>query len=301
MEKSKSIISWGQLFLIFGAVCLFIFALTQRVNFDPQPQKEIIPLTNFEFNSGAITKYLGTEDTIVEIPKSYGFGPTTNITGRVTFKNQSQAFNFLNDNYASGASGYKDFYQQLLQHSYPWTYDYSIDKPSFVVGDDIAVREISDSAFKNHSEIEKIIIPSSVETIGNFAFQYCSNLTEVELNEGLTFIGDSSFWGCAFKTINLPNTLKTIYPYAFFTCSKLETITIPQNVEKMTLGTFNACKNLKTVKILSDYQIQASGTTVYDVFSNCTSLQTVYVPAKHLNYYKTTYPWSNYASKYKTL
>ena len=45
MNKSKSIISWGQLFLIVGTMCLFLFALTQRVTFEKQP--EIVPVQGF--------------------------------------------------------------------------------------------------------------------------------------------------------------------------------------------------------------------------------------------------------------
>ena len=97
------------------------------------------------------------------------------------------------------------------------------------------------------------------------------------------------------------NTLETIYPYAFFRCSKLETVVIPENVKNMTLGTFNACVSLKTVTILSPHEIEAWYTSVYHTFSNCTSLESIYVPAENLNYYKTTSPWSLYSSKYKTL
>ena len=42
MEKSKNIISWGQLFIIFGTACLFLFAFVSRVNFQEEQPKEIV-------------------------------------------------------------------------------------------------------------------------------------------------------------------------------------------------------------------------------------------------------------------
>lgn len=298
MEKSKSIISWGQLFIIIGTACLFLFALTQRATYTPQ--KEIVYLTNYTIKSGAIVSYKGT-DTEVKIPSTYSLGPTSTMTGSITFNYEWEAFNFLDEYYAMGAEGYYDFYRELLTHSYPWLYNYSIEIPSFIEGGDLEITAISERAFSENKSIQKVIIPSSIESIGNFAFQNCSNLTEVVIEEGLTFLGDSSFWGCGFKQIKLPDTLETIYPYAFFWCKKLETITIPKNVKNITLGTFNGCEKLQTATILPEHDISIWGTTVYDVFSNCTSLTDIYVPANRLQYFKTADVWSKYSSKYKSL
>ena len=301
MEKSKNIISWGQLFIIFGTACLFLFALTTRVKFQEEPPKEIVYITDYQFNSGEITAYTGT-DTILTLPSSYSIGPSSEKdVGIVTFYDDSEAFDFLIEHYAIGAEGYYDFYHELMTHEYPWVYEYSIDIPTYIEGDDYLVTSISARCFEDNKTIEKVIIPSSIQSIGNFAFQDCSNLAEIEFNEGLTFIGDSTFWGCAITELKLPTTLETIYPYAFFRCSKLETVVIPENVKNMTLGTFNACVSLKTVTILSPHEIEAWYTSVYHTFSNCTSLESVYVPAENLNYYKTTSPWSLYSSKYKTI
>ncbi len=298
MEKSKSIISWGQLFIIFGTVCLFLFAFVSSAKYEKP--KEIVYLDSYELRNGEITRYYGCE-TIVEIPSSYSLGPTKNFSGSITFNYEWEAFDFLNEHYATGAEGYYDFYSELMVHEYPWVYNYSIDKPTFIEGDDFQIKGIGDSAFKGNENIEKVIIPSSIESIANFAFQHCYYLTEVEFNEGLTFIGDSSFWGTSVTKLELPKTLETIYPYAFFSCHKLETVIIPENVETVTLGTFNDCTSLKTVKILSKYQVDAWHTEAYQTFSRCTSLETIYVPAEHLNYYQNTSPWSLYRNKYKTL
>lgn len=299
MGKTKNIISWGQLFIIFGTACLFLFALTTRVNFQQEQPKEIVYITDYQFNSGEITSYTGT-DTTLTLPSSYSIEPSSEKdVGIVTFYNSNEAFDFLVEHYAIGASGYYDFYHEVLTHEYPWTYEYNIEIPVYIEGDDYSVTGISARCFEDNETIEKVIIPSSIQSIGNFAFQYCSNLKEVEFNEGLTFIGDSSFWGCGMTKIEIPNSVQTIYPYAFFWCHNLEEAIIGEGLTNICNGTFNGCENLKQVTIKSKHDISSWTTEAYQVFSRCTSLEVVYVPEERLNYFKTTSPWSLYSNKYK--
>lgn len=298
MEKSKSVISWGQLFLIFGTVCLFLFVLISSVKFDKK--EEVVILENYEINSGTITAYTGDE-TIVYIPKSYSLGPTTNITGSITFNYEYEAFEFLNEYYSSGTTGYYDFYSQIYSQTYPWVYNYSIDKPSYIQGNDFQIKSIGDSAFKNNKKIEKIVLSENIESIGNFAFENCTNLTEIQFNDKIKSIGDTSFGRTGIKEIVIPNSIERIYPYAFFDCNKLETVILGKNVKDIYLGTFNDCNNLKTVTILSNYEIKATSTSYYQTFSRCSSLQTIYVKAEHLSYYQNNSPWNLYKEKYQIL
>lgn len=300
MNKTKSIMSWGQVFILVGTLFLFLFALTQRVNFENQQEVKFCDVSGYTFVGGTITAYSG-EKTTLEIPSSYSYGETTTLTGSITFNNRNEAFAFLQENYAVGAEGYYDFYHQIYSQTYPWYYEYSINQYTYVAGNDIIVNNIADSAFKQNTNLEKIILPSTIETIENFAFQYCSNLKEIEFSEGLTFIGDSAFWGCGIIALNnLPDSLEMIYPYAFFSCEKLEEVTIPPNVTNMYLGTFNGCKNLKKVTILSKHEIEAWDTGTYHTFSNCSSLETIKIPKENLDYYSSTLPWSRYVDKYVT-
>lgn len=303
MEKSKSIISWGQLFIIFGTVCLFLFAMTQSVNLLPkqavEPEIPILEVTGYNIKGGTISGYDG-DNPVLEIPCSYSLGETTTISGTITFNYEWQAFEFMDEYYSQSGVGAYDFYNEIYTHDYPWTYEYSIEQPSFVAGDDFLITSIESGAFEYNDVIETVIIPSQIEEIGSFAFQNCSNLKNIQLSEGLKTIGDSAFWGCAMETIELPDSLEVIYPYAFFYCHNLKEITIPKNVREMMIGTFNGCENLKKVTILSENEIEAWGTNVYHTFSNCTSLEEIYVPKNMLSYYQNTYPWNLYTDKYKT-
>ena len=99
---------------------------------------------------------------------------------------------------------------------------------------------ITARAFEDNTKIEKVVIPGTIEKIGNFAFQDCSNLKEVVLNEGIKEIGDSSFWGCGITTITIPDSVETIYHYAFFRCHSLEEVVIGSGLKDINNGTFNA-------------------------------------------------------------
>lgn len=298
MNKSKSIISWGQLFLIVGTMCLFLFALTQRVTFEKQP--EIVPVQGFVMSGGVITGYSG-DDTTVIIPSSYSLGPTTNMSGTITFNNRNEALNFLQEHYAIGSEGYYDFYKEIYSQSYPWVCNYSIDKPSYIEGTDYKITSITARAFEDNTKIEKVVIPGTIEKIGNFAFQDCSNLKEVVLNEGIKEIGDSSFWGCGITTITIPDSVETIYHYAFFRCHSLEEVVIGSGLKDINNGTFNACENLKKVTIKSKYDIESYSTEAYQVFSRCTSLEVIYVPEERLSFFKNTDPWNLYSNYYQKI
>ena len=304
MENSKSIISWGQLFIIFGTVCLFLFAFTQMAKFDlPKDTTEevkVLPVEGYVIQGGSITGFSG-ENGVLEIPTSYSLGESTTITGTVTFYDESDAWDFMNEYYTNGASGSYDFYSEIYTHEYPWVYEYSIEQPSFVAGTDYKITSINSRAFEDNKEITKVIIPSSIKTIGNFAFQDCSNLKEVVFSEGLETLGDSSFWGCWLEKVELPNSLVEIYHYAFFRCKSLKEVVIGEGLKDINNGTFNGCENLQKVTIKSKNDIDGTSNEIYAIFSNCPNLKEIYVPAERLEYFKTTFPWNWYKDKYKTI
>ena len=95
--------------------------------------------------------------------------------------------------------------------------------------------EIPDRAFMNKTDIQKVILPESLRTIGNQAFQGCTNLDEIDLPEGLTRIGY-----CAFEQ-----------------CSDLEEVTLPASLtdfDNSSGAPFNNCASLKAVKVVKGNQ-----------------------------------------------
>ncbi|MDY5861204.1 MAG: leucine-rich repeat domain-containing protein [Eubacteriales bacterium] len=89
------------------------------------------------------------------------------------------------------------------------------------------VKIIDDESFVGIEQLEKIIISSSVETIGAGAFMNCKSLKDV------TFEANS-------KLLNIENN-------AFSSCHALSEIAIPASV-KSILDSFTNCQSLKTLK-----------------------------------------------------
>ena len=68
-------------------------------------------------------------------------------------------------------------------------------KPAYL-GDELelCLKEIENNVFMGCSSLEEIVIPSGVETIGNWAFRNCTSLTSVVLTEGLKKIDTYAFF-----------------------------------------------------------------------------------------------------------
>lgn len=165
-------------------------------------------------------------------------------------------------------------------------------------GEQYGITQIADRVFYHRSEIEEIYMPNQIVKTGYFSFQYCENLRKIVLSDKLELLGDSCFWGCVnLSEIHLPESLKKIDAYAFWGTS-IKEIDIPESVKEIRLGAFNQCRNLETVYMRSNELIKTSFTEVYQAFSNCPSLQKIYVPEHLVEEYKTAEYFSIYADKF---
>lgn len=94
----------------------------------------------------------------------------------------------------------------------------------------ITGKEIGNEAFYG-SKITSVIIPSQIETIGDYAFQNCTELKTVVIANGVKTIGQEAFRGCtALETISVPASVEEIDYYAFTDAAREGTISIdPEN------------------------------------------------------------------------
>ena len=92
-------------------------------------------------------------------------------------------------------------------------------------------RIICDEAFWWCSSLSKIVIPSSVTSIGDRAFDTCSSLSEIVIPSSVTSIGDSAFDTCSsLSEIVIPSSVTSIGDRAFADCFSLKYISIPKSV-----------------------------------------------------------------------
>ena len=120
----------------------------------------------------------------------------------------------------------------------------------------------------------EIIIPS---TIGFQGGEY-----------PVTYIGDSTFYNCtSLSNIEIPESITHIGKYAFYDCTGLSNIEIPEFVTSIGSYAFAGCNNLKSISCYAKV-VPSSPTNIFD---NCPSDMTIYVPESSLYAYMSKLPW----------
>ena len=76
--------------------------------------------------------------------------------------------------------------------------------------------------------IKKVILPGTIEIIGQQAFEGNGGLSEVNFPEGLKTIGEKAFNGCPIATLHIPSTLTSFGDGAFKSNTKLTAITVAE-------------------------------------------------------------------------
>ncbi len=139
------------------------------------------------------------------------------------------------------------------------------------------VKIIYDEAFKWCSDIKKITLSSSVQSIGNYAFYNCMWLEKIDISSDLTRIGDYSFYGCrSLESIDIPSSVESIGDYAFFECASLKNIKIPSSVNSVGFCAFEDCTGLESVSFKTNSSLNRIDSST---FKNCKSLESIELPS----------------------
>ncbi len=118
---------------------------------------------------------------------------------------------------------------------------------------DTPITQISSEAFKDCVNISEIIIPNTVEIIGDGAFRGCYNLESVNIPDSVTNIEENLFYGCKkLKNITIPTGVTSIGDSAFYDCISFTEITIPSAVLSIGKSVFLNCKNLAEINVSAD-------------------------------------------------
>lgn len=97
----------------------------------------------------------------------------------------------------------------------------------------LPVINIPYGGFAGWSGVFDLVIPGTIENIGDYAFGTCQNLYRVSIEEGTEVIGDYAFANCnMLSEIYLPSTIKSIGVAAFGLCVGLEVIYYDGTVEQ---------------------------------------------------------------------
>ena len=98
------------------------------------------------------------------------------------------------------------------------------------------VTTLDDGAFKNCTNLRRVILPDTVTTIGEVCFSGCYRLWEVSLGAGVATIDEEAFSGCtSLLTVKLNDSLKDtgVAANAFLDCNRLvEVVTSRTDLKK---------------------------------------------------------------------
>lgn len=135
---------------------------------------------------------------------------------------------------------------------------------------EVPVTAIAMNAFSRTSNLESIVIPESVTTMGIACFSFsgvkrvvigngvtefersmfysCKDLESVTLGSSITAIPEETFWFCSsLNNVELPEGITYIGKSAFMYCKSLTQIVMPGSVKEIHESAFNECDLLENV------------------------------------------------------
>ena len=153
------------------------------------------------------------------------------------------------------------------------------------------------NAFEGCHNLNSIVIPNSVISIGNWAFAGCSSLTIFPVPNSVTRIGENAFPGCGFITVDIPNSITNIKRGTFELCNSMTSITIPESVTGIGWGAFSNCTGLQ--KIISKNPtpptlIGSMDASYSSIFTGVDKNIPIYIPCGSLNNYESKDFWLDF-------
>ena len=125
----------------------------------------------------------------------------------------------------------------------------NIKKVTFAA--DSNVKEFVGGTFMGMKYLESIVIPDSVEKMGDGVFRFCENLKSVVIGAGIKVIPNSAFNGCtALEEVKFAagsQLEKTVYAHPFTGCTSLKSIELPDSCTTIDGFGFHKCDNLRTI------------------------------------------------------
>ena len=138
----------------------------------------------------------------------------------------------------------------------------------------IPVIGIAREAFVNNLYLKSVVIPDSVEKIGEKAFVNCRKLASAVIGSGVKVVGSSAFADCnCLTSVEIRDGVRDIRDYAFAGCRRLSSVRIPDSVKRIGNNVFRACTALTSATLPAGIRYVS-----HAMFLECKSLASFTVP-----------------------
>lgn len=139
-----------------------------------------------------------------------------------------------------------------------------------------SVEVIGDNAFDGCGHLCSVSFPAALRSIGDHAFVGCLSLRRLQFaGEGLERIGEGAFLGCtALLRVDLSPGVREIGDGAFSLCTALQAVTLPRNLLRIGVNAFRGCTALRATYIPDGVTEIGAG-----AFADCSALEEIRLPA----------------------
>ena len=142
-----------------------------------------------------------------------------------------------------------------------------------------SVETIGQDGFRASRELKKIVLGAGLRTLESYAIASCSKLEVIVLQEGLEIIGPRAFSeNASLKTLTIPDTVTSIGDYCFYISSSsvgktvLESVLMSEHSQLTTLGQCIFYNNTQLKKVTFGPNVEKMDKTI---FFGCVSLEEV--------------------------
>lgn len=137
------------------------------------------------------------------------------------------------------------------------------------------LKVIEEVAFFGRKDMDTVILPPSLISIGNHAFATSSVRLVRSIGSGDIKIGDWVFDECVdLEEVDLSsNKWGAISTGVFCDCARLERILLPQSIERIPPRGFKGCKSLRSIQLPDGLRYVGM-----EAFQGCESLESVRIP-----------------------
>ena len=133
-------------------------------------------------------------------------------------------------------------------------------------------KAIPDEQFRDKTNLERVVLPGNVQSIGNSAFYNCQKLQTVEFPSSLRTIGSYAFYRTyGFSNAVLPEGFYSLGEWAFHE-SGLASVTFPSSLGYVGNYSFYNCDGLKEIHFNGQTRIG------YAAFHDCDALSNLSFP-----------------------